>query len=692
MAPDIKNDSFNDDENAILHRPTPMKRMANIGHYFNKKVRRPLTETPLAGKRPRGEASEFKAEPTRTKRQKNIEEGRSVEEPIEVEEEEDIPQLAQQHDVQRRPQSTQLEGVSGSAPGDGAIEIMDFEMDDYMTDCQLRSHLRKLNIQQAKQDALKLNERKSMALYQSYNPPFRCVAGHSVELTDGTFLRIKEVLRDGHGKVFLSGRKFVRQSTVGSWMRKNRNEVVLIRNIPLTTGISDPWKFMDEVSVGEVQRNRKIILTNQSFPRISIREDARAFATPQEDVELGPLFCRWTYTTYLNDRRQSVEYVLERVQRDNADDTVRPNRDGDKVQTRALQSEVRNAWRDCHTALGGSAVCTQHSTDHNGSVQSLRVQTYTFGDAFCGAGGTSRGAIDAGLKPLWGFDLCPSAMDSYRRNFGHRGVDCRGESVQEFISNHLLRLVEFDGVQVDILHISPPCQPFSPAHTIPSFERDEANQAALPSIWHLVELLKPRIVTIEETEGLYSRHKQWLHLIINTFACFGYSVRWKLVHCQHYGVPQNRKRLLIIAAGPGETLPPFPEPTHGVGTGLKPLATINSAICNIPANAEDHDEDVKFATDEPKVPFDGNTQARCVTTNAGQYNYHPSGKRPYTIRELARLQTFPLYHSFAGAKGITEKKRQVGNAVPPILAKAVFKSIVKSLKNSDAKEANEQQV
>ncbi|KPI41560.1 Modification methylase HphIA [Cyphellophora attinorum] len=686
MGPNTKKDSFNDDENAILHRPTPMKRVANVGHYFNKVVRRPLAEKPLAGKRLRDDAVDFRAVPTTIKRQKNVEEGRTVKEPIEVEEEAGIPPLA--------PHSTQTAGVPGSAPGEGAIEIMDFETEDFMTDAQLRSHLRKLSLEQTKKDALKLKERTSMALYQSHNPPFRCASGQSVELADGSFLRIMEVLRDGHGKVFLTGQKFVRQSSVGSWMRKNRNELVLIRKIPLTTGELDPWKFVDEVTIGEVRRNRKIILTNQSFPSISIREDAKAFATAQEDIELGPLFCRWAYTTYVNERRQSVEYILERLNHDNADNTVRPTSNSATAKpTRVRHSEIRAAWRNCDTSMGGSHYEVQHSTNFDGSAQSSRVQTYTFGDAFCGAGGTSRGAVDAGLKPLWGFDLCPSAMQSYRRNFGHHGVDCRGESVQEFISNHLLRLVEFDGVQVDILHISPPCQPFSPAHTIPSFERDEANQAALPSIWHLVELLKPRVVTIEETEGLYSRHKEWLHLIINTFACHGYSVRWKLLHCQHYGVPQNRKRLLIIAAGPGETLPPFPEPTHGVeGTRLKPLATINSTIGNIPANAEDHDVDVKFATNEPKAPFDGNTHARCVTTNAGQYNYHPSGKRPYTIRELARLQTFPLYHSFAGAKGITEKKRQVGNAVPPILAKVVFKSIVKSLKDSDAKEANERQV
>lgn len=143
---------------------------------------------------------------------------------------------------------------------------------------------------------------------------------------------------------------------------------------------------------------------------------------------------------------------------------------------------------------------------------------------------------------------------------------------------------------------------------------------------------------------------------------------------------------------PGEQLPPFPQPTHGPpGSGLQPLITINRAITNIPATAEDHDQGAKF-DGPPRLAFDGNIQAKTITTNAGQGNYHPSGRRPYTLRELASLQTFPYYHSFAGANGITEKKRQIGNAVPPRLAKAMFKSIVESLKESDEKETANAQV
>lgn len=683
---------LDDDEVSVLHQSPPVKRVANIGQFFNRVVRHPNPTSANQTKRRRDDEADDVFEIVTPKRKKEDETGTRSEQPIEIEDDEDA-QITLQHAIERLAQDEGSNSREGVDAGDEAVDIMNLEIEDFMTDAQLRKHLRKLNLEQAKKDASKLDERTSIPLYKSNNPEFRCGTGLDVELGDGTFLRIKEVLRDGHGRVFLTGQKLVRQNYLGLMMSKRRNEVVLVRKVPLSAVETNPWDFFDEVPIGDVCRNRKVIFTNQSFPNISIREDNGAFPVPMQDVEHGPLFCRWSCTTFVNERKKSVEHILERVHHDKADNTVRrTSEDGIIKPSRIRQSEVRDGWRDFGTTLGGSHLEKQRTSDFGGSVHTSTVRSYTFGDAFCGAGGTSRGAVDAGLKLLWGFDFNDEAIESYKRNFSLRGVDCRGESVDIFISDHLLKLVDFDGVRVDVLHISPPCQPFSPAHTIPSPERDEANQAALPSVWQLVELLKPRVVTIEETEGLLSRHIEWFHLLINTFTCLGYSVRWKVAQCHSYGVPQTRKRLLIVAAGPGELLPPFPEPTHSADDpNLKPLATINSTISSIPLNAVDHDQTVSFDGGITRFPFDGNIQAKTVTTNAGQGNYHPSGKRPYTLRELARLQTFPLYHSFAGGKGITEKRRQVGNAVPPLLAKAVFRSIVKSLKESDAKEMNEKQ-
>ena len=82
--------------------------------------------------------------------------------------------------------------------------------------------------------------------------------------------------------------------------------------------------------------------------------------------------------------------------------------------------------------------------------------------------------------------------------------------------------------------------------------------------------------------------------------------------------------------------------------------------------------------------YNGNILARTITCNGGIGNYHPSG-RPYTIRELACLQTLPFWHDFSHL-GITAARRQIGNMVPPLLAKAMFQTIIRSLKETDGVE------
>ena len=130
-------------------------------------------------------------------------------------------------------------------------------------------------------------------------------------------------------------------------------------------------------------------------------------------------------------------------------------------------------------------------------------------------------------------------------------------------------------------------------------------------------------------------------------------------------------------------LPEFPRPTHAKNpgtSGLKPWATINESIDAIPRSWPNHDID--NASLLLRAPYDGNTQATCITTGGGEKNYHPSGKRHYTIRELASLQTFPLEHNFAQVTKTTLKK-QVGNAVPPIFAHRLMETVVKALRKAD---------
>lgn len=139
---------------------------------------------------------------------------------------------------------------------------------------------------------------------------------------------------------------------------------------------------------------------------------------------------------------------------------------------------------------------------------------------------------------------------------------------------------------------------------------------------------------------------------------------------------------------PGETLPAFPKPTHGPpGSGLLPCETINSTISSIPPSTANHDVAAALLRGryKRKRPYDGNQQAKTITSGGGEGNYHPSGKRRYTTREYACLQTFDVNFKF----GAHEIRKQIGNAVPPMLAKAIFREVIKTLRRTDRTEAAE---
>jgi site-specific DNA-cytosine methylase len=132
---------------------------------------------------------------------------------------------------------------------------------------------------------------------------------------------------------------------------------------------------------------------------------------------------------------------------------------------------------------------------------------------------------------------------------------------------------------------------------------------------------------------------------------------------------------------PGEKLPAFPRATHGDEPGLRKFETVRKALAKVPRRAPNHDVRRRYPI--PKAPTSPDVLAKTITTSGGIGNRHPSGVRPFTVREFACLQTFPVDFKFAGI-GITNQKRQIGNAVPPRMAKALFKAAVRSLKETDA--------
>ncbi|KAK6503582.1 hypothetical protein TWF481_008595 [Arthrobotrys musiformis] len=220
------------------------------------------------------------------------------------------------------------------------------------------------------------------------------------------------------------------------------------------------------------------------------------------------------------------------------------------------------------------------------------LRKYTFGDAFCGAGGATCGAVMAGFKVRWGVDHDEAAINSWRSNFGFSiGYQ---EDVHEFVTSH-------ENTYVDLLHLSPPCQFFSWARTIPG-QNDERNEASFFIVPNILNSCRPRAVTVEETDGLIGLSRSVGHFkcMLGDFTSMGYSVKYAILNAACYGVPSRRKRLVLIACCPGETLADFPNPTHfyspdpfdPMPVGLKRAVTLREAIGRIPRHAPDHDIEI----------------------------------------------------------------------------------------------------
>ncbi|TGO42369.1 hypothetical protein BHYA_0009g00480 [Botrytis hyacinthi] len=338
-----------------------------------------------------------------------------------------------------------------------------------------------------------------------------------------------------------------------------------------------------------------------------------------------------------------------------------------------------------------SSLVPVHSSRPPSLKESLALapgQTFTYGDAFCGAGGTTRGAVMAGLRVKWGFDFDQHACTTWRLNFP--GATCYEMSSERFVSLATSSPCSSDipnDVKVDILHLSPPCQYFSPAHTVEG-KNDEMNTASLFAVAAVIKIAKPRVVTLEQTFGiLYPRFRGYFSSLICMFTSCGFSLRWAIVPLAQWGLPQRRFRLIVIASCPGEPLPPMPPPTHSSSPCLKntkSFKTVSQTLREIPKSAANHSP--QLLPEKDLRPYNPHAILPRTMTTSGGDNWHPSGKRGFTDREFACLQGFPLEHQF-GQNGI---KRQIGNAVPPVVAKVLFEGIRKFMEVTDGVVRNEE--
>ncbi len=296
-------------------------------------------------------------------------------------------------------------------------------------------------------------------------------------------------------------------------------------------------------------------------------------------------------------------------------------------------------------------------------------------DLFAGCGGLALGFEAAGFKTV-GFEKLNDACETYNRNL-------LGECKQIVLEPDQ-DLVE----AADVIIGGPPCQPFS-VNGLQNGKRDSRD--GFPAFLSAVERYRPKIVLFENVRGMLYQNKSYFAHIRKTLARFGYLVEWKLLNAVDYGVPQRRERLFVVAHKGDWS---FPEPSTPVisytaGNALGDLAFQTPPGSKFLTKSMDgyvaRYEKASFCIRPRDLHLDlPSRTVTCRNLNGATGDMLrialPDGRRKrLSVREGARLQSFPDWFEFCGAEG--SQFNQVGNAVPPLLARALARSAINYLES-----------
>jgi DNA (cytosine-5)-methyltransferase 1 len=313
---------------------------------------------------------------------------------------------------------------------------------------------------------------------------------------------------------------------------------------------------------------------------------------------------------------------------------------------------------------------------------------------FCGAGGMDLGFEKAGHKIAWVNDNDRDSCLTYGRNLGHKPV-C--QDIEEIPSKEIP-----DG---DIVIGGFPCQGFSLANPYRHTE-DKRNTLYL-QLFRIINDKKPKYFVAENVTGLCSiggyetkedkKKKEGLVLkmILNDFRKAGYHVEWKILNAADFGVPQTRRRVIILGTRKGiNPILKHPQPTHSKnpkvnidGKRLGKWITVRDALHGLPEYPTE--KIPNHVGTSHKVRINGYLGNRATDPNkpsptiAGRGGGtggpviipHPNLKRRMTVRETARIQSFPDDFVFEGS--VSSQYRQIGNAVPWPLAYHIAKMLPK---------------
>lgn len=362
-------------------------------------------------------------------------------------------------------------------------------------------------------------------------------------------------------------------------------------------------------------------------------------------------------------------------------------------------------------------------------------KTYNVVDLFSGAGGLSRGFMEAGFNIVLGVDFDDAALKTFKENHGH------AEAMKLDLFNHenIKKIYDYlnqRNIELDVLVGGPPCQGFSVAGKREEFDKRNVLYSAMVKT---AEKLKPKVVVLENVPGMLTLYNGiGAKRVKEDFEAIGYYVNEpQILYAPEYGVPQIRKRVFFVMTlkekikgcfkypSPkfteerfvtcGEAIGNLPslegvenysldqvfEYPTGIKNEYEKYVRKNSTLIynHIPTKHTEETirlislvpegknyralppEELKkrtFKYHEALTRYDSKKPSRTIDTGH-RTHFHYKWNRIPTVREVARLQSFTDDFIFYGNK--QEQYKQVGNAVPPLLGKAIAINVKELLDN-----------
>ena len=351
-------------------------------------------------------------------------------------------------------------------------------------------------------------------------------------------------------------------------------------------------------------------------------------------------------------------------------------------------------------------------------------------DLFSGIGGLSLGFDQAGFRCIAGVEQNEHHRAAFLRV--HKGADVSFEDVAAVSRKSLNKLGAFPA-ELAVIVGGPPCQPFSLAGKRQGI--DDSRGSLVGQFVRVVGELKPRAFVMENVQGLTSIHGgSLIEEVISDLRKHGYTVQWDVLNAADFGVPQVRRRLFVVGLLHGKRSFEFPKTTHTKRSDRPSLfedptqhVTVEQAISDLPQNGpgrrrtsiEDQDPIPYARSAQSEYQKEMRGSATTVTGNkltihfdrirevlselsegeeepatryrrlyrdqpaftlrAGSGSFtalrpiHPTQPRVITVREAARLQSFPDWVTFAPAKKWAYQ--EIGNSVPPLLGRAIAEKL-----------------